>query len=85
MLKEKNPLPGSQREASLVNWNHLAGPRERHPKMTWAVIGAFVSVNQKREIFGNEMIEERMEVSSRLGISIFHDDETRTGVTHKNG
>ena len=84
VLEEKHALPGAEGEASLVYRDDFAGAGQCHPQMTWAVIGAFVGVDEKRKIFWDEVVKKGVKISSRLGIRIFHDDKAGTGVLHKN-
>jgi hypothetical protein len=48
------------------------------------VIGALVGMNEVRCIFGNQMIEECMQVGPSTGIGILHEDETGTGVLNED-
>ena len=85
MLKQKNPLPGSQLQFSVDNRHCLARSRQDHANVRRHVIASFRTVREVICIFCHQTIEEFLHVMLRGGICILHDNHAATRVPNKNG
>ncbi len=83
MLKQEHALPCSQGGSTVDHRNGFAASGQGHSEMARAVVRAFVGVNEKGQIFGNQMIKKGMKICPRESVSIFHDDQARAGVLHE--
>lgn len=68
-----------------MNRDYFAGSCERHPKMAGAVIGPFIGVHQKWQIFRNEVVEESVEIGSRFGVGVLHYHKAGAGMLDEEG
>lgn len=84
VFEEENSLPGPEGKATAMYGNDFTGAGQGHTKVTRAVVGSLTSVNQEGQRLRNEMIKIGMKVSPGIGVGVFHDDETRAGVLHKD-
>lgn len=58
MFEKKDALPGAEHKIAVVNRNDLTGAGESHTQVAGTIIWTLIGVNEKREVFRNEVIEE---------------------------
>lgn len=84
VLEKEDSLPRAEGEVPVVNRNDFTGSGQRHAQMAGTVIWTFVSMDEVGEILRDKVIKEGMEICSRLGICVLHDDEAAAGVANEN-
>lgn len=84
VLKEKNALPGSQRESAIHHGDHFRSACQCHAQMARHVVCAFVGVNEIRCVFRHEVVEETVQICACGRISILKDHQARAGVLHED-
>jgi hypothetical protein len=85
VFEEKNALPGSQLHFSIDNWHGLARARQHHADVRWHIVTTLGAVRKELGIFRDKAIEEFLEIASRRGVGILHDDNAATSVLNKDG
>jgi hypothetical protein len=85
MLEQEYPLPGSKLHFAIVNRDCLACARQGHADVRRHVIAAFRTMSKVVSIFRHQTIEKFLQVMSRRGIGIFHENEAATRVPNKYG
>ena len=85
VLEKQNPLPGSELHFAVDNRDCLAGMRQGHADVRRHVISAFRTVSKVLSIFRHQTIEKFLQVMSRRGIGIFHENDAATRVPNKYG
>jgi hypothetical protein len=83
MFKQKNALPCSELHFPIDNRHCLARAGQRHPDMRWHIIAPFRTVGKVISIFRHQTIEKFLQVMSRCGIGIFHENDAATCVPNK--
>lgn len=84
MFEKEDSLPCAEYKIAVVNRNDLTGAGEGHAQVAGTIVRALVGVDEVREVFRNEVIEEGMKIGARFGISVLHDHKAGTGVLNKN-
>ena len=84
MFKKEDALPRAQLHFALHNRHRLAGASQHHSDVRWHVIAAFRIVREIFGIFRYQALEEFLQIVSRSGISIFHDDDAAARMLNKN-
>ena len=85
VFEKVNALPCSQLQPGSGDRDRFTGASECHPDVAGHIIRAFAGVLEPWRILRHEPLEELMQVMARALVRIFHNDETGTGVPHKNG
>ena len=85
VLEQENALPGSKLHFAVDNRDCLAGTRQGHANVRRHVIPAFRTVSKVISIFRHQTIEKFLQVMSRRGIRIFHENDAATRVPNKYG
>ena len=85
MLEQENALPGSKLHFAVDNRDCLAGTRQGHADVRRHVIAAFRTVSKVISIFRHQTIEKFLQVMSRRGIGVFHENDAATCVPNKHG
>jgi len=83
MLEQEYALPGSKLHFAVANRDCLTCAGQCHSDMRWHVIAALGTMREIIGIFRHQTIEEFLQVTSRCGIGIFHDNDTATRVPNK--
>ena len=84
MFEKENTLPRSELHFSVDNRHGFARARQRHADV--AGMSSLPSiVREVIGVFRHEAIEKFLQIPSRGGVGVFHDDETATGVLNKDG
>jgi hypothetical protein len=84
MLEQENALPGSKLHFAVDNRDCLAGTRQGHADVRRHVIAAFRTVSKVISIFRHQTIEKFLQVMSRRGIGVFHENDAATRVLNKH-
>ena len=84
MFEKEDALPCAEHKIAIMNRNDLTGAGEGHAQVARTIVRALIGVDEVREVFRNEVIEEGMEIGARFGIGILHDHKAGTGVLNKN-
>jgi hypothetical protein len=84
MLEQEYTLPGSKLHFAVDNRDRLACAGQGHPDVRRHVIAPFRAVSEIVSVFWHQTIEKFLQVTSRRGIGIFHNDDAATGVLHKD-
>ena len=84
VLEQENALPGSKLHFAVDNRDCLACARQRHADVRRHVIAAFRTVSKVISIFRHQPIEKFLQVVSRRGIGIFHENDAATRVPNKH-
>jgi hypothetical protein len=79
MLKNKDPLPGSQGHLSTADGDDLVCPGKRHSQMACGIVWTFQRVHVVG-VFGGDPLEEGVEVGPGARIGVFVDHKTRAGM-----
>ena len=84
MFEQENALPGSKLHFAVDNRDCLAGTRQSHADVRRHVIAAFRTVSKVISIFRHQTIEKFLQVMSRRGIGILHENDAATRVLNKH-
>ena len=84
VLEQENALPGSKLHFAVDNRDCLACARQRHADVRRHVIAAFRTVSKVLSIFRHQPIGKFLQVVSRRGIGIFHENDAATRVPNKH-
>ena len=84
VLEKENALPGSKLHFAVDNRDCLACARQGHADVRRHVIAAFRTVSKVLSIFRHQTIEKFLQVVSRRGIGIFHENDAATRVPNKH-
>jgi hypothetical protein len=83
MLEQENALPGSKLHFAVDNRDGLARSRQHHSDVRRHVIAAFRPVTKVISIFRHQTIQKFLQVVSRRGIGVFHENDAATRVLNK--
>jgi hypothetical protein len=84
VLEYENALPGSKPHFAVDNRDCLAGTRQGHADVRRHVIAAFRTVSKVISIFRHQTIKKFLQVMSRRGIGVFHENDAATRVLNKH-
>jgi len=84
VLEQENALPGSKLHFTVDNRDCLACARQDHTNVRRHVIAAFRTVSKVISIFRHQTIEKFLQVMSRRGIGVFHENDATTRVLNKH-
>ena len=84
MLPKENTLPCAEAEAPIDKRDHFGSARQCHFNMTGHIIGPFEGVRKIGIVFGDEAINETLEISTRRRIGVFHNHQTAAGMAAKD-
>lgn len=85
MFPQKDPLPGSQCEVPIDNWNPERGAGQRRLDMRGHVIGTFRGVSVERVVLGYQSFEPVLEVRSGGWVRVLLDRQAGRGVPNEDG
>lgn len=83
VLEEKDSLPGAKLHFPIGNRDGLARSRQHHSNVRGHIVRTLVLVLKVIDRFGNESIEELLQIAPRRWRRILHHDKTATGVLNK--
>jgi hypothetical protein len=83
VLEQKNALPSSKLHLAVDDRDCLTGTRQGHADVRRHVIAAFRAVSKIISIFRHQTIEKFLQVMSRRGIGVFHENNAATRVPNK--
>ena len=75
VFPKKQALPGSQQQSAVRERDCFRRAGERHFDVTWHVIRTFRGVLEVAIVLRNQAIEPALEIASRRGVRIFHQDQ----------
>jgi hypothetical protein len=84
MLEQEYALPGSKLHFAVDNRDCLAGTRQGHADVRRHVISPFRTVSKVLSSFRHQTIEKFLQVMSRRGIGVFHENDAATRVLNKH-
>jgi hypothetical protein len=84
VLEQEDTLPGSKPHFAVDNRDGLARSRQHHSDVRRHVIAAFRTVSKVISIFRHQTIEKFLQVMSRRGIGVFHENNAATCVPNKH-
>lgn len=83
MLEEEDALPGPELQLVISERDTFARACQRHANMGGAVVRALIIVLVSAAL-RNQPLEKPLQVANGGWRSVFHDDETATGVLDEN-
>lgn len=84
VLPEKKALPGTEVTAPSSNRDHQGTLSENRPDVGWHVVGPLESMFEEGIAVWDEPSRVTLKVRTDARISIFTDDERRTGVVEED-
>ena len=85
VFEKKDALPGAKLHPAVDDRDHFARAGEDGANVRSAVVAPFRSVLEPRRVLRHEPLEKFLEIASRRGIGVFHDDEAAARVPNENG
>ena len=85
MFEEKNALPRSELQVALGDRDDFARAGQDGANMRRAVVAAFRDMLEVGRVLGHEVLEEFLEITPRGRVSVFHQNQTATGVPDEYG
>ena len=85
MFEEKNALPRSELQVAVSDRDRFARAGQDGANMRRAVVAAFRGMLQVGRVLGHEVLEEFLEITPRGRVSVFHQNQTATGVPDEYG
>jgi hypothetical protein len=84
VLEQENALPSSKLHFAVDNRDCLACARQDHADVRRHVIAAFRTVSKVSSILRHQTIKKFLQVMSRCGIGILHENDAATRVLNKH-
>lgn len=85
MLPKKEPLPGSEEQRAVCEWDGFGASSESHLDVAGHIVRTFVGVGEVAVVFWYEAVEEAFKVVTGAWVRIFHENEAAAGVSAKDG